>query len=224
MPSLALRMAWFMPRTWLVIEVAMARPAASSFALLMRLPVDRRSMAVPRALLALLDALAALPATALSAGAEVVALTRVQAEALLALPTSLAALNAAAVRITATLEGTDDALVVLKGVGVRADALISDLEGPLRDLVPGLRRIAPVLAHQTFDQVPATLVQIQDDLLPQVYAHLVPLFGALGTTQDQVASISEAVDRLMGLIGDVEARLGSLPLLRLRAGRKDTGA
>ena len=190
-------------------------------------PHDRKGppvLGIASRLVPLLDALAGLPATALSVGAEAVALTRVQAEALLALPTSLAALNAAAVRITATLESTDDALVVLKGVGVRADALISDLEEPLRDLVPGLRRIAPVLAHQTFDQVPATLVQIQDDLLPQVYAHLVPLFGALGTTQDQVASISDAVDRLMGLIGDVEARLGSLPLLRLRGARKDPGA
>ena len=39
-----------MPRTCEVIEVAMARPAASSLAELIRLPVDRRSMAVPSAL------------------------------------------------------------------------------------------------------------------------------------------------------------------------------
>src|SRR5690606_3093216 len=62
MPSLALRMPWLMPRICEVIDEAMARPAASSFALLMRLPVDRRSMAVPRALLALVEALAALSA------------------------------------------------------------------------------------------------------------------------------------------------------------------
>ena len=37
----------------------MARPAASSFALLMRLPVDRRSIAVPRALPAAFEELAA---------------------------------------------------------------------------------------------------------------------------------------------------------------------
>ena len=48
-----------MPRTCEVIEVAMARPAASSLAELMRLPVDRRSIAVPSALLADDDALAA---------------------------------------------------------------------------------------------------------------------------------------------------------------------
>ena len=64
-PSLALRIDWFMPRTWLVMEVAMARPAASSLALLMRLPVDRRSIAVPSALLAIVEALAALVAAML---------------------------------------------------------------------------------------------------------------------------------------------------------------
>src|SRR5689334_24928957 len=46
MPSLALRTAWFMPRICVVILLAMARPAASSFAELMRLPVERRSIAV----------------------------------------------------------------------------------------------------------------------------------------------------------------------------------
>ena len=59
MPSLALRIAWFMPRTCEVIVVAMARPAASSFALLMRLPLERRSIAVPSILLAELEAFAA---------------------------------------------------------------------------------------------------------------------------------------------------------------------
>ena len=49
MPSLALRIAWLMPRICAVIELAMARPAASSRAELMRLPEDRRSIAVRRA-------------------------------------------------------------------------------------------------------------------------------------------------------------------------------
>jgi len=42
MPSLALRTAWFRPRIWLVNRSEMARPAASSLALLMRRPEDRR--------------------------------------------------------------------------------------------------------------------------------------------------------------------------------------
>ena len=46
MPSLALRMAWARPRIWEVIWLEMARPAASSFALLMRKPEDRRSIEV----------------------------------------------------------------------------------------------------------------------------------------------------------------------------------
>ena len=46
MPSFALRMAAEMPRMFAVMRVLMARPAASSLAELMRMPDDKRSMAV----------------------------------------------------------------------------------------------------------------------------------------------------------------------------------
>ena len=46
MPSLAFRIATFMPRTWVFMRSAMARPAASSLALLTRRPEERRSIAV----------------------------------------------------------------------------------------------------------------------------------------------------------------------------------
>ncbi len=46
MPSLALRAAWFIPRICEVNRSEMARPAASSLALLMRRPEDRRWMEV----------------------------------------------------------------------------------------------------------------------------------------------------------------------------------
>src|SRR3989344_4519407 len=45
-PSFALRTAWFRPRIWLVKRSEIARPAASSLALLIRKPDDRRWMAV----------------------------------------------------------------------------------------------------------------------------------------------------------------------------------
>jgi hypothetical protein len=44
MPSFALRTAWFRPRICAVILLLIAKPAASSAALLMRLPVDNCSM------------------------------------------------------------------------------------------------------------------------------------------------------------------------------------
>ena len=56
MPSLALRLAMLRPRTSEVMRVAMARPAASSLAELMRLPVDRRSIAWDRPISALVEA------------------------------------------------------------------------------------------------------------------------------------------------------------------------
>ncbi len=46
MPSLALRIATSVPRIWVPKRSLMARPAASSFALLMRRPDDRRWMVV----------------------------------------------------------------------------------------------------------------------------------------------------------------------------------
>jgi hypothetical protein len=56
-----------MPRISEVIRVAMERPAASSLAELIRLPVDRRSMAVCRPMLALLVAFCARSAAVLDA-------------------------------------------------------------------------------------------------------------------------------------------------------------
>src|SRR5450830_1705694 len=47
-PSLALRVAWLMPRICDVIRSEIARPAASSLALLMRRPEDRRCSEVLR--------------------------------------------------------------------------------------------------------------------------------------------------------------------------------
>src|SRR3546814_12696603 len=58
MPSLALRMATDMPLICDVILLAMARPASSSFALLMRFPVDRRSSDAASDISALLEAFA----------------------------------------------------------------------------------------------------------------------------------------------------------------------
>jgi hypothetical protein len=46
--SLALRVATFMPRTWAFMRSAIARPAASSLALLTRRPEDRRCIEVAR--------------------------------------------------------------------------------------------------------------------------------------------------------------------------------
>jgi len=48
MPSLALRTATSRPRIWVLKRSEIARPAASSLALLMRRPEDRRWMVVAR--------------------------------------------------------------------------------------------------------------------------------------------------------------------------------
>jgi len=48
MPSFALRMATFMPRTCVFMRSAMARPAASSLELFTRRPEDKRAMVVAK--------------------------------------------------------------------------------------------------------------------------------------------------------------------------------
>ena len=52
-PSLALRIATPIPLIWLDIRFDICKPAASSLALLMRMPVDKRSIDVERLLFAL---------------------------------------------------------------------------------------------------------------------------------------------------------------------------
>ena len=74
MPSFALRMPWFMPRTCASIDVEIARPAASSLAELIRLPVDSRSIAVDSMSCALVDAFAARSAEMLEAITVIVSL------------------------------------------------------------------------------------------------------------------------------------------------------
>ena len=70
-----------MPRICDVIDAPIARPAASSFAELMRLPVDSRCIAVVRSLLASEDALVARSAAVLEAITVIVTLRGCRAAA-----------------------------------------------------------------------------------------------------------------------------------------------
>ncbi len=64
----------------------------------------------------------------------------------------------------------------------RADALITDLEEPLRELAPGLRRLATVLDDPLVDDLPSTLRQVQHDLLP--------VLRTLADTHERVAFVA----------------------------------
>ena len=67
-------------------------------------------------------------------------------------------------------------------LALRADALIADLEEPLRELVPGLRRLAAVLDDPVVDDLPDTVRQLRQDLLP--------VLRTLADTHERVAFVA----------------------------------
>jgi hypothetical protein len=64
----------------------------------------------------------------------------------------------------------------------RADALITDLEQPLRELAPGMRRLATVLDDPVVEDLPDTVRQLRQDLLP--------VLRTLADTHERVAFVA----------------------------------
>lgn len=67
-------------------------------------------------------------------------------------------------------------------LAVRAEALLDDLEEPLRELAPGLRRLATVLDDPVVDDLPDTVRRLQRDLLP--------VLRTLADTSERVAFVT----------------------------------
>jgi ABC-type transporter Mla subunit MlaD len=104
--------------------------------------------------------------------------------ALLGLPDTLRHVNALA----------HDARALVR----RLDALLDELEDPLRALAPGLTNLAKTLER---DDLTVLLAEIND-------------------THRQVAAIAATTGRIVGVIDDVSARVSALPIpSRLRGPR-----
>jgi ABC-type transporter Mla subunit MlaD len=132
---------------------------------------------------------------------------RAQAEALAALPDALITLNRSVRGLSGSLEQAKDALVSVQRVALRLDRLTDELEEPLRELGPGLRRLAVVLNDPVVAELPDTMRQVRADLLP--------VLTNLRETQQKVASIASSTDRINSLIDEAGARIGGIPA-RLR--------
>jgi hypothetical protein len=131
-----------------------------------------------------------------------VALARLQADALRALPGTIMALNRSVRSLEALLADARDTLAVIARMAQRADAVVEELEEPLRLLAPGLQRAAAVLGDPVIATVPEVLRQVQRDVLP--------LLTTVVDTQAAVAGIAASSDRLMGLMDEVGGRLAGL--------------
>ncbi len=76
-------------------------------------------------------------------------------------------LQAEAVRGVAEMASSvRDTVVLVNRLVHRVDALVTELEGPLLSLAPGLQRLAAVLDDEIIDDVPRVLRQVREDVLP----------------------------------------------------------
>ena len=115
---------------------------------------------------------------------DVVDLLQTQTQALLAVPDA----------VRAVIELAIDAQRVVK----RLDGLLDELEGPLRELAPGLENLARTLEG---DEIASIVTGVND-------------------TQKQVAAIAATTGRIMSVIDDVGTRMASFPGAPLLAGRR----
>src|SRR4051794_21010167 len=91
---------------------------------------------------------------------DAIGLLRAQSEALVALPGTLLALNRSVRGLADAVAQAGDTVAAVQRLATRLDALVSELEKPVRDLAPGLQRLAAVLDDPVVDQVPDTLRKI----------------------------------------------------------------
>ena len=99
---------------------------------------------------------------------QVVRLARQQVEAVAALPGALMSLTRAVSSLDGTIREARDAVARLTSVGARLEAILDEVEEPVKDMAPGLRRLGEVLDDPAVSDVPETLRRIKEDVLPVV--------------------------------------------------------
>jgi len=110
-------------------------------------------------------------------------MVRAPAEALAALPAAVASLTGAARGLGDVVVETRATLTAVNRLAVRLDAMAAELEQPLRDLAPGLTRLAVVLDDPVVADLPETLRKVQQDALP--------VLRTLADTHERVALLAE---------------------------------
>jgi ABC-type transporter Mla subunit MlaD len=100
--------------------------------------------------------------------AELARLARLQAEAVAALPGALLSLTRAVSSLDGTIREAREAVARLQRLGDRLEGILDEVEEPVKDLAPGLRRVGRVLDDPAVDDIPDTVRRLRDDLLPLV--------------------------------------------------------
>jgi hypothetical protein len=77
-------------------------------------------------------------------------------------------LTRAVTGLDATIRDARDTVARLQRIGERLDGILDEVEQPVKDLAPGLRRAGAVLDDPAVSDLPDTVRRIREDLLPLV--------------------------------------------------------
>ena len=135
----------------------------------------------------------------------VMGLLQAQTEALAALPGTVRSL-------TAAVQGLAETVQTMNRMATRIDGIVTELEEPLKALAPGMTRMAAILDSPGIDEIPATLQQVQADILP--------VLRTLADTHERVAFIAGSTERIMTFVDETSRTLAGLPGAALLGRRK----
>jgi ABC-type transporter Mla subunit MlaD len=105
---------------------------------------------------------------ALPSPSQMLQLARDQAEAMAALPGALLSLTRAVSSLDGTIREARDTVARLQRLGARLESILDEVEEPVKDLAPGLRRVGKVLDDPAVSEIPETVRRVREDLLPLV--------------------------------------------------------
>jgi hypothetical protein len=137
--------------------------------------------------------------------AGVVGVLQAQTEALATLPATVTAL-------TGAVRGLADTVQTMNRMVTRLDGIVTELEEPLKALAPGMARLAVVLDDPVVEELPATLKQVQSDILP--------VLRTLADTHERVAFIAGSTERIMTFVDETSRTIAGLPGAALLGRRK----
>ena len=120
-------------------------------------------------------------------------LLQAQTDALAQLPAVVHALTGAVRGLVETAQQARETIASVQRLTARMDGIVAELEQPLRDLAPGLAKLAVVLDDPVVSDLPATLRTMQSDVLP--------VLRTLADTHEKVDRVIGLVDSLGGLPG-----------------------
>jgi hypothetical protein len=137
----------------------------------------------------------------------VMGVLQAQTEALATLPATVTAL-------TSAVRGLAETVQTMNRMVARIDGIVTELEEPLKALGPGMTRLAAVLDDPIVEEIPATLKQVQADILP--------VLRTLADTHERVAFIAGSTERIMTFVDETSRTLAGLPGAALLGRRKAT--